>query len=76
MVELERETTWKLEAESISTRLAVDIAEERRKLQAKSDELDILSTIVRVVYGDLEVERSEGTSSLVAPAIEIMVRVC
>ena len=43
-----------------------------RNLQAESDELGILSAALRVVYDDLEVVRSEGTSSLMACAIEIM----
>ena len=39
------------------------------------DKLGILSTVLGVVYDDLEVVRSEGTSSLMARAIEIMARV-
>ena len=54
----------KLEAESISVVLAVDLTEARRNLQAESDELSILSVPLGVVYDDLEVVRSEGTSSL------------
>ena len=69
---LESATTQKLEAESVSAGLAVDLTEERRKLQAESDELGILSTTVGVVCDDLEVVWSEGTSSLTARAIEIM----
>ena len=38
----------------------------------ESDELGILNTALGVVYDDLEVVRSEGTSSLVACAVEIM----
>ena len=41
----------------------------------ESDELSILSTTLGVVCDDLEVVRSEGTSSLVARAIEITARV-
>ena len=41
----------------------------------ESDELGILSAALGVVYDELEVVRSEGTSSLVAHAIEIMGRV-
>ena len=41
----------------------------------ESDELGILSTTLGVVCDDLEVVRSEGTSSLVARAIEITARV-
>ena len=68
--------TRKLEAESISTGLAMDLAEDRGKLHAESDELSILSAALRVVCDDLQVVRSEGTSSLMARAIEIMARVC
>ena len=50
----------------------MDLAEVRRSLQAESDELGILSATLGVVYDDLQVVRSEGTSSLVAHAIEIM----
>ena len=39
------------------------------------NELGILSTALRVVYHDLEVVRSEGTSSLAAHAVEIMAQV-
>jgi hypothetical protein len=53
----------------------VDLAKVRRNLQAESDELGILSAALGVVYDDLEVVRSEGTSSLVAHAVEIMARV-
>ena len=53
----------------------MDLTEARRNLQAESDELDILSTTLEVVCDDLEVVRSEGTSSLMAHAIEIMARV-
>ena len=41
----------------------------------ESGELGILSATLRVVYDDLEVVRSEGTSSLAARVIEIMARV-
>ena len=53
----------------------MDLAEVRRNLQEESDELSILSATLGVVYDDLEVVRSEGTSSLVAHAVEIMVQV-
>jgi len=61
----------KLEAKSISVGLEVDLAKARRNLQAESDELGILSATLGVVYDDLEVVWSEGTSSLVAHAIKI-----
>ena len=67
--------TRKLEAESISIELAVDLIEARRNLQAESNKLSILSTTLRVVCDDLEVVQSEGTSSLAARAIEIIARV-
>ena len=41
----------------------------------ESDELGILSTALGMVYDDLKVVRSEGTSSLVACAIKIMAQV-
>ena len=47
--------THKLEAKSVSARLAVDLAEARRNLQAENDELGILSATLGVVYDDLEV---------------------
>ena len=53
----------------------MDLTKVRGNLLAESDELDILSATLGVVYDDLEVVRSEGTSSLVAHAIKIMARV-
>ena len=41
----------------------------------ESDKLSILSVALRVVCDDLQVVWSEGTSSLMAYAIEIMARV-
>ena len=67
--------TRKLEAESISVGLAMDLAEVRRNLQVESDKLGILSAALGVVCNDLEVVRSEGTSSLMARAVDIMARV-
>ena len=49
----------------------MDLAEVRRNLQVESDELGILSTALGVVCNDLEVVRSERTSSLMAHAVEI-----
>ena len=69
-------TAQKLEAESVSVGLSVDLDEARRNLQAESDELGILSATLGVVYDDLEVVRSEGTSSFMARAVEIMAQVC
>ena len=54
--------TQKLEAESVSTGLAVNVAEVRRNLQAASDERSILSVALGVVYDNLEVVRSEGNA--------------
>ena len=45
--------TQKLEVESISVGLAVDLAKVRKNLQAESDELGILSAALRVVCNDL-----------------------
>ena len=55
--------------------MAMDLTEVRRNLQTESDKLGILSTALGVVCDDLEVVRSEGTSSLAARAIEITARV-
>ena len=41
----------------------------------ESDELGILSAALKVVCDDLEVVRSEGTSSLTAHAVEITAQV-
>ena len=68
-------TTQRLEAEGVSVVLAAELAEVRRNLQAESDELGILSAALIVVCDDLEVVRSEGTSSLTADAVEITARV-
>ncbi|XP_066311022.1 uncharacterized protein [Miscanthus floridulus] len=65
----------KLEAESVSVGLAVDLTEVQRNLQAESDELEILKATLRVVCDDLEVVQSEGTSSLMAHAMDIMAQV-
>ena len=54
----------------------MDLAEVRGLLQAESDELDILKVAFGVVYDDLQVVQAEGTSSLVARAVDITVRVC
>ena len=67
--------TLRLEAESISARLATELTEARRGLQAESDEHNLLCTALRVVCDDLEVARPEGTSSLMAHAIDITTRV-
>ena len=55
--------------------MAMDLTEVRRNLQAKSDELGILSAALEVVCDDLEVVRLEGTSSLMAHDVEIMAQV-
>ena len=62
--------TQNLEAKSVFAGLAMDLAEARRNLQTESNELGILRTALGVVCDDLEVVRSEGTSSLVARAVE------
>ena len=53
----------------------MDLVEARRNLQAESDKLDILSATLGVVCDDVEVVWSEGTSLLVARAVEIMGKV-
>ena len=53
----------------------MDLAVVRRNLQVESDELGILIAALGVVCDDLQVVWSEGTSSLVARAVEIMARV-
>ena len=68
-------TTQRLEAEGVSAGLAMELTEARRNLQAESNEHDLLSATLRVVYNDLEVVWSEGTSSLIACAIDILARV-
>ena len=50
----------------------MDLAEARSLLRAESDELDILKVALGVVCDDLPVVQVEGTSSLVARAIDIM----
>ena len=67
--------TQKLEAKNISARLAKDLAEVRRNLQAKSNELGILSATLEVVCDDLDVVRTEGTSLLTARIVEIIAQV-
>ena len=42
----------------------------------ESEELVIRSASLELVYNDLQVVRSEGTSSLAAHAVEIMAQVC
>ena len=64
-----------LEAESVSTGLVTELTEMQRILQEESDEHVLLSATLGVVYDDLEVVRSEGTSSLAAHAVDITVRV-
>ena len=66
----------KLEVESVSVGLAMDLTEVRRNLHAESDELGILSAALGVVCDDLEVVQSDWTSSLVAHAVKITARVC
>jgi len=65
----------RLEAESISARLGMELAEVWGILQAESDEHDLQRTTVRVVFDDLGVARPEETSSLAARAMDIMTRV-
>ena len=53
----------------------MDLIEVRRNVQAESDKLGILTATLGVVCDDLEVVWSDGTSSLVACAVEITARV-
>ena len=53
----------------------MELVEVWRILQAKSDEHDLLRATVGVVFDDLEVARSEGTSSLTAHAVDITAQV-
>ena len=64
--------TRRLEARSISTGLAKDLAKVRGILQAKSDQHDLLRAIIMVVCDDLQVAQEEGTSSLSTHATSIM----
>ena len=50
----------------------MDLTEVRSLLQEKSDELDVLKVALSVVCDDLQVVQTEGTSSLMAHAIDIM----
>jgi len=65
----------RLEVESVSARLGMELAEVRRILQAESDEHDLLCAVVGVVFDDLGVARPEETGSLAARAIDLMARV-
>ena len=67
--------TQRLEAESMSTELSMELTEAQRSLQAESDEHDLLRAALGVVCDDLEVAWSERTSSLAACAIGIMAQV-
>ena len=65
----------KLKAKGAAARLARDLAKARSVLQAKSDELELLKIGLSVVCDDLRVVQAEGTSSLVARAVDITARV-
>ena len=54
-VDLGVEVAQRLDAEEVSTGLRADLAEARGLLQVESDEYDLLSSTVLVVYGDLQV---------------------
>ena len=54
--------TQRLEVDDTSTGQAVDLTKARRNLQVESNKLCILSATLRVVYDDIEVVQSEGTS--------------
>jgi len=61
----------RLEAESISAGLVMELTETRGILQAESDEHDLLCAAIGVVFDDLGVARLEGTSSIMASAVDI-----
>ena len=63
--------TQRLEAESISICLGMELAKVWGILQAKIDEHDLLCATIRVVFDDLGVARLEETSSLAAHAVDI-----
>ena len=65
----------RLEAESVSAGLGIELAEVQGILQAESDEHDLLRATVGVVFDDLGVAWPEETSSLVARAVDITARV-
>ena len=65
----------RLEAESISAGLGMELVEVRGILQAESDEHDLLRAAVGVVFYDLGVARPEETGSLAARAVDITARV-
>ena len=68
--------TQRMEAEGVSVGLVTELAEAQRGLHEESDEHDLLRATLGVVCDDLEVARSEGTSSLAARAVDIMAQVC
>ena len=74
-VDLGAMVTRRLEAESISFGLGMELVEVRGTLQAKSEEHDLLRAAIGVVFDDLGVARPEETSSLVARAVDITARV-
>ena len=61
----------RLEAESVSTGLGMELVEVQGILQAESDEHDLLHAAVGVVFKDLGVVRPKQTGSLVPRAIDI-----
>ena len=65
----------RLEAEEVSARLGMKLAEVRGILQAESDEHDLLCAAVGAAFDDLGVARPKGTSSLAAHANDITMRV-
>jgi len=64
-----------LEAKSISAGLGTELAEVQGILQTKSDEHDLLHSVIGVVFDDMGVARPVETGSLVARAIDITLRV-
>ena len=65
----------RLEAESISAGLGMELTEVWRILQAESNEHDLLRAAIGVVFDDLGVARPEETGSLATCAVDITTRV-
>ena len=70
-VDLGVAVTQRLDAEDISARLGMELAEVWGTLQAESDEHDLLHAAIGVVFDDLGVARPEESSSLTTHAVDI-----
>ena len=56
----------------VAEQMVIDLALARSLLQVESNELDVLKVALGVICDDLQVVQAEGTSSLVARAVDIM----